>query len=124
MEGVMVVIRRDGRFLLGLESKDSPAKGHWRLLGGKVEAGESPEECVHRELSEEAGIRVKIVRHLGVMPGTHRPIDIHMYLADYLCGSDLPKLDEVGKLQYFSEDEIGDITIDPLSLTVFEKFVF
>ena len=54
-EGLVLVAQRS-------ESMSMPLK--WEFPGGKVHAGESPEECLHRELKEELSITVEVVRNL------------------------------------------------------------
>ncbi|HJV24307.1 MAG TPA: Nudix family hydrolase [Aromatoleum sp.] len=53
-----VIVRPDGRFLLGQRAPDTFYPGYWEFPGGKVEAGESPAGALVRELDEELGIRV------------------------------------------------------------------
>lgn len=53
-----VIVRGDGRFLLGQRAPDTFYPGYWEFPGGKVEAGESPAQALVRELDEELGIRV------------------------------------------------------------------
>lgn len=55
---VGVILRPDGRLLLGQRPDDKPWPGWWELPGGKIEPGESVEQALVRELQEELGIRV------------------------------------------------------------------
>lgn len=57
-----VIVRADGRFLLGQRAEGSFYPGYWEFPGGKVEAGESPGAALIRELDEELGIRAEEVR--------------------------------------------------------------
>lgn len=55
---VGILLRPDGRILLGQRPDDKPWPGWWELPGGKIEAGESVLQALARELDEELGIRV------------------------------------------------------------------
>jgi len=50
------LIRRDGAILIAQRSAQGPHPLKWEFPGGKVEAGETAEEALHRELHEELGI--------------------------------------------------------------------
>ncbi len=52
-----VVLREDGAVLL-IQRGRPPGVGTWTLPGGKVEAGETLEQAVSREVLEETGLRV------------------------------------------------------------------
>ena len=54
----LIVDRARSRFLLGSRPAGKPYAGWWELPGGKLEAGESPLECLKREFFEELGIRI------------------------------------------------------------------
>ena len=65
-------IIKDGRILLGLRSaqKDFYASC-WDVFGGHVEAGETPEDALKRELREELGISAERFTLLGVFDEPH-----------------------------------------------------
>lgn len=55
---VGVLIRPDGAVLFGQRPAGKPYAGWWEFPGGKLEAGESVEQALARELHEELGIDV------------------------------------------------------------------
>ncbi|WHZ21902.1 MAG: mutator MutT protein [Nitrospira sp.] len=63
------LIVREGRYLITRRKAGVHLGGLWEFPGGKREAGESLEDCLHRELWEELNIRIdvpvpfRIVRH-------------------------------------------------------------
>jgi len=67
MSGLIVVatIVRDNEVLLVKHASDrKPDYGYWLLPGGRVEIGESLEEALRREVGEELGLSVEMVRKL------------------------------------------------------------
>jgi len=55
---VGVLIRADGAFLLTSRPPGKVYEGYWEFPGGKVEAGESVEQALRRELQEEIGVTI------------------------------------------------------------------
>ena len=51
-----LILDEQKRFLLSLEEN-----GSWELLGGGLDFGETPQECLHRELKEEAGLEITYI---------------------------------------------------------------
>lgn len=56
---VGVLVRADGAFLLTSRPKGKAYAGYWEFPGGKLEAGETVEEALRRELQEEIGIAIQ-----------------------------------------------------------------
>jgi len=54
-----VILRDDGRFLLGQRPAGKVYAGYWEFPGGKIEAGEAPLPALKRELHEELGIEIE-----------------------------------------------------------------
>jgi 8-oxo-dGTP diphosphatase len=57
---VAALIMRGGEVLICQRRPDQPMALQWEFPGGKIEAGESAEEALARELDEELGIRASI----------------------------------------------------------------
>jgi 8-oxo-dGTP diphosphatase len=55
---VGVLVRQDGAFLLTSRPEGKPYAGYWEFPGGKLEASESVEQALRRELQEELGIDI------------------------------------------------------------------
>jgi 8-oxo-dGTP diphosphatase len=63
------------RVLAARRTSPAALAGGWELPGGKVEPGESPLIALHREISEELGVRIRTGGHLaGPLPGGAWPL--------------------------------------------------
>lgn len=62
-------VKQNGHTLMlhRVKKQNDMHAGKWNGLGGKLEVGESPEECVMREVWEEAGLRIHSPRWHGVL---------------------------------------------------------
>ena len=54
------IIRRHGQILLARRQTGGHLAGYWEFPGGKIEDGETPEECLARELEEEFGVEAEV----------------------------------------------------------------
>ena len=66
-------VKRDGHTLMIHRNKrpNDIHEGKWNGLGGKFEAGESPEDCVIREVSEESGLIIRAPHLHGILTFTN-----------------------------------------------------
>src|SRR4051794_33325887 len=55
---VGILIREDDALLLSTRPEGKPYPGYWEFPGGKIEAGETVEQALRRELHEELGITI------------------------------------------------------------------
>jgi len=62
------VIERDGKVLVARRKPELVAGGLWEFPGGKLEAGETPERGLARELAEELGVPARVGEHLCTVP--------------------------------------------------------
>lgn len=81
----VALIDADGRVLLAQRPAGKSMAGLWEFPGGKVEAGESPEATLIRELDEELGIEVKEPCLAPLTFASHRYEDFHLLMPLYVC---------------------------------------
>ncbi|HCC48737.1 MAG TPA: DNA mismatch repair protein MutT [Elusimicrobia bacterium] len=62
-------VQKNGKTLMlhRVKKADDVHEGKWNGLGGKLETGESPEDCVIREIREEAGLKIRAPKLKGVL---------------------------------------------------------
>ena len=76
---VGVLIDAEGRFLLTSRPAGKVYAGHWEFPGGKLEAGETVEQALRRELHEELGIDIAAVQawKIELMDYPHARVRLH-----------------------------------------------
>ena len=79
------LIDTDGRVLIAERPVGRSMAGLWEFPGGKVEAGETPEATLIRELKEELGIRVKEECLAPLTFASHAYPDFHLLMPLYVC---------------------------------------
>jgi 8-oxo-dGTP diphosphatase len=79
------LIDTDGRVLIAQRPAGKPMAGLWEFPGGKVEAGERPEETLIRELKEELGIVVNEACLAPLTFASHTYPDFHLLMPLYVC---------------------------------------
>ena len=88
-------------------------EGKWNGLGGKLELGESPEDCVIREIKEEAGLIIKNPRMHGFItfPNFDKVDDWYVFIftAEDFKGNliDSPE----GNLKWIPNDELTSLNL-------------
>ena len=89
-QGILLVaacalIDADGRVLLAKRPPGRPLAGLWEFPGGKVEAGETPEAALVRELDEELGITVAEKCLAPLTFASHGYEAFHLLMPLYAC---------------------------------------
>jgi len=116
MEGLSTLcyIEKDGRYLMlhrTVKERDVN-KDKWIGVGGHFEPGESPEECLLREVKEETGYSLTSYRFRGIvtfLSGNGVTEYMHLFTADGFEGTPI-SCDE-GVLEWVPIDRIGSLNI-------------
>lgn len=104
---VAAVIKKQNKFLLGKRSlTKKSAPGYWCPVSGGIEAGETEQEAVVREVFEEVDLVVKANRKLSAFDTRDKSAVIHWWLVDIISGESILKNDEHSELGWFSVAEM------------------
>lgn len=107
-------IEKDDSYLMlhRIKKKNDENHDKWIGVGGKFEAGESPEECLLREVKEETGLTLTSYRFRGIVTfvsdewGTEY---MHLYTADAYTGE--MQLCSEGELVWIPKKEIENLNL-------------
>lgn len=66
-KAVRCYLIKDNKIVVIQYKEGNRKEGHYDIPGGKVEAGETPEQAAIREMKEETGINVKSLTYKGIM---------------------------------------------------------
>lgn len=119
MKLVLVVacalIDKDGRVLIAQRPKNKGMADLWEFPGGKVEAGERPEQTLIRELKEELGIDVQEPCLAPLSFASFAYDDFHLLMPLYVCRrwDGLPQALEHQALKWVRPQNLRDYPMPP-----------
>ena len=127
MVGVGAVVWRDGAVLLERRGQP-PAEGSWSLPGGLVDAGETLEQAVAREVREECSIEVRV----GPLLGVFEPIVLdddgriryHYVVVDFLAyyqSGVLQVGDDAAELCWVAPEALVNYALPPATQAMIER---
>ena len=117
------ILVKDGKILIAKRKPEDKQPGKWEFPGGKIEAGESAQECLKREMQEEFGIEVRVGKFKGesVYHYPHGSIRLLAYLAEWQAG-DLALKDHTD-YAWAQCDRLAEFDFAPADLPFVHKLI-
>jgi NAD+ diphosphatase len=115
---VIVAITKGDKLLLARNKNFVP--GRYSVLAGFVEAGETLEECVKREIKEEVNIEVKNIKYFGSQSWPFPNSFMVGFTAEYESGEIQLDENELAEANWFSAEEMPDI---PAKLSISRRLI-
>ncbi|MGI1659493.1 MAG: 8-oxo-dGTP diphosphatase MutT [Desulfitobacterium sp.] len=115
------IIFRDNQVFIARRAPGEKHAGGWEFPGGKVEVGESPEECLRRELLEEFGVEVEVKEFVmeSIYTYTQGSIRLLAYMVNILNGE--PQLRVHDCYEWVNTGELLDYNLLPADVPIAHK---
>lgn len=122
---VCAIIRRGGRIMLAQRPPDKKLGGLWEFPGGKVEAGESAEMALHRELAEELGCIVRITQRLAQFVHAYEwgCIELIPFVCELTAESAEPRALEHTALAWVERGDLSGYNLAPADVPLIKALV-
>lgn len=120
IEVVAAVIFQDGK-VFATQRGYGPFKDGWEFPGGKIEAGESPEEALRREISEELETKIEVGELIDTIEYDYP--DFHLSMKCFACrivSGDL-HLVEHEAARWLNADQLDSVDWLPADITLIPK---
>ncbi len=119
-EVVAALAVRDGRFLICQRPGSKKRAFLWELPGGKVEAGETPQQALRREIREELGAEIRNLRYRTETVCAYPELTIRLTV--FLCGMEgAPVLLEHRSAAWITPDRIPEYAFCPADTEVMKE---
>ena len=120
MEVTAAVIWRGDKFLICQRPREKYCGLLWEFPGGKLEPGETLEECVVREVQEEVGLTITNIRYFGSQAWPYPSGVMIGFTADYVSGELHLQEEELSQARWFNRDCLPPI---PDKMSIARKLI-
>ncbi|ADE72561.1 MULTISPECIES: (deoxy)nucleoside triphosphate pyrophosphohydrolase [Priestia] len=117
------IIKDKNRILIAKRHSKDPLGGKWEFPGGKVEPGETPEECLVREIREELRVEVKIGSFYDNSVYSSQDHDIHLlfYWAEVSNGEMTPVVHD--DLKWTTIKQLANFDFAPADIPIVKRLM-
>ena len=117
IEVVAAIIRKEGR-IFATQRGHGEFKDWWEFPGGKIEAGETPEEALKREIREELSTEIKVDVFLCTVEYDYPQFHLKMHC--FLCSllTEALHLNEHEAARWLRKDELESVKWLPADLEI------
>lgn len=122
MEGISVIIKKDGKYLLLQQAKTKPFPLKWLAVSGKMKDGETPEQAAIREAREETGLVIEIIGKSATLPADYGTTELHFLLANWKAGQVRTDPKEINNYGWFTLEDILKLDLMNATRIFFERY--
>ncbi|RCJ42247.1 DNA mismatch repair protein MutT [Nostoc minutum NIES-26] len=106
--GVAVIWNDQEQILIDRRRPEGVMGGLWEFPGGKIEPGETVEECIQREIYEELGIEIEVREHLITIDHTYTHLRVTLTVHQCCLLTGIPQPLECDEIRWVNLDELEE----------------
>lgn len=114
-------LRKDGKILVGQRPEHNSLAGQWEFPGGKIELGETPEQALARELSEELGIEAEVGTLKLACTHSYGDVGILILFYEVLYWKGQPKAQHHMMLEWIYPEELKHRSIPDANKKILDR---
>jgi 8-oxo-dGTP diphosphatase len=118
--GVAVIWNDEKQILIDRRLPQGTMANLWEFPGGKIEPGETIEECIEREILEELGIKIEVGKHLITIDHTypHLRVTLTVHYCLHLAG--IPQAIECAEVRWVGLDELDNFDFPEANVEIID----
>ncbi len=115
------IIIKDSKVLIAQRAPFDRMAGRWEFPGGKIEPGETPQQCLRREIMEELEVQVEVLDFFGesIFRYEHGTIRLLAYWCRWTSGEHRLKVHS--RIEWVGRDELDHYEFAPADIPLVEK---
>jgi 8-oxo-dGTP diphosphatase len=118
--GVAVIWNEQEQILIDRRRPEGAMGGLWEFPGGKIEPGETIQECIQREIKEELGIEIEVGEHLITIDHTytHLRVTLTVHHCRHLTG--IPQALECDEVRWVNLAELEQFAFPQANVQIIQ----
>lgn len=123
LEVTAAIIQQNDKILICQRPANKSCGLLWEFPGGKIEAGETGEQCIVRECQEELGVTLSVERELTdiVHEYSDRTVHLHFYLCRIAAG--VPEKKEHNAIAWIAPNEVRQYVFCPADTKMLSQYM-
>jgi 8-oxo-dGTP diphosphatase len=121
---VGAIIENENREILcALRGPEMTLPNYWEFPGGKIEENESKEEALIREIDEELGCRIEVLKHVDDTTYEYEKVIVRLetFLSKIIEG--VPEVSEHAEIKWVPRKELNTLNWAPADIPAIEKLL-
>jgi len=118
-----IIENENNEILCALRGPEMTLPNYWEFPGGKIEEGESKEEALKREIDEELGCEIEVLKHIDDTTYEYEKVIVRLETYMSIITNGTPKASEHAEIKWVPRKELNTLNWAPADIPTIEKLL-